>query len=95
MGRPALHSLANGIGADEVAGPEGIRFGCAVPLFSRNRALGPLSVGRRDAPPFRERDLELLVQLSTQVAIALDNSIAWGQVNDLKKVWCQLEGAPL
>jgi formate hydrogenlyase transcriptional activator len=28
--------------------------------------------------------LELLVQLSTQVAIALDNSIAWGQVNDLK-----------
>jgi formate hydrogenlyase transcriptional activator len=83
-GRPALHSLANGIGADEVAGPEGISFGCAVPLFSRNTALGTLSVGRRDAPPFSERDLELLVQLSTQVAIALDNSIAWGQVNDLK-----------
>src|SRR6266446_4921051 len=83
-GKPALHSLANGIGADEVAGPERITFGCAVPLFSRNRALGTLSVGRRDAPPFSERDLELLVQLSTQVAIALDNSIAWGQVNDLK-----------
>ena len=75
--KPTLHSLADGIGDDEVAGPEGIRFGCAVPLFSRNKALGTLSVGRRDAPPFRERDLELLVQLSTQVAIALDNSIAW------------------
>jgi formate hydrogenlyase transcriptional activator len=83
-GRPALHSPANGIGADEVASPEGIRFGCAVPLFSGNRTLGTLSVGRREPPPFSERDLELLVQLSTQVAIALDNSMAWGQVNDLK-----------
>jgi formate hydrogenlyase transcriptional activator len=83
-GRPTLHSLANGIGSDEVAGPEGIRFGCAVPLFSRNKALGVLSVGRRGAPPFTERDLELLVQVSTQVAIALDNSMAWGQINDLK-----------
>jgi formate hydrogenlyase transcriptional activator len=83
-GKPALHSPANGIGADEVASPEGIRFGCAVPLCSRNRTLGTLSVGRREPPPFTERDLELLVQLSTQVAIALDNSIAWGQVNDLK-----------
>ena len=83
-GKPALHSPANGMGRDGVAGPEGVRFGCAVPLFSRNKALGVLSVGRRDAPPFTERDLELLVQLSTQVAIALDNSMAWGQINDLK-----------
>jgi formate hydrogenlyase transcriptional activator len=83
-GKPALHSLANGIDRDGVAGPEGVRFGCAVPLFGRNKALGVLSVGRRDAPPFTERDLELLVQLSTQVGIALDNSMAWGQINDLK-----------
>src|SRR5258708_38933324 len=83
-GRPALHSLADGIGADEVAGPEGIKFGCVVPLFCRDKRLGTLSVGRREPPPFRERDMELLMQLSTQVAIALDNAIAWGQVNDLK-----------
>jgi formate hydrogenlyase transcriptional activator len=83
-GRSALHSLANGIGADEVAGPEDIKFGCAVPLFSRGKALGTLGLGRRDAPPFTEHDLELLLQLSTQVAIALDNAMAWGQINDLK-----------
>jgi len=83
-GKPAVHSFANGIGADEVAGPEGIRSRCAVPLFSRNEAVGILGVGRRNAPPFTERDLELLVQVSTQVAIALDNSMAWGQINDLK-----------
>jgi len=83
-GKPAIHSLANGIGADEVAGPEGIRSGCVVPLFSRDKALGTLSIGRREPPPFTERELELLVQLSTQVAIALDNSLAWGQINDLK-----------
>jgi formate hydrogenlyase transcriptional activator len=83
-GKPALHSLANGMAADEVAGPEGIRFGCAVPLFGRNKTLGVLSVGRKGEPPFTERDMELLAQLSLQVAMALDNSIAWEQVNDLK-----------
>jgi formate hydrogenlyase transcriptional activator len=81
-GKPTIHSHANGIGADEVTGPEGIIFCCAVPLFSRNKTLGTLSVGRKEPPP--ERDLELLVELSPQVAIALDNSIAWGRVNDLK-----------
>ena len=82
--KPTLHSLANGIGGDEVAGPEGIRFGCVVPLFSSDKTIGVLSVGRRDGPAFTERDLQLLVQVSTQVAIALDNSMAWGQINDLK-----------
>src|SRR5258705_8686607 len=81
--KPTLHSLANGIGGDEVAGPEGIRFGCVVPLFSRDKTIGVLSVGRKDAPAFSERDLELLVQVSTQVAIALDNSMAWRKINDL------------
>jgi len=81
---PTLHSLADGMGDDEVAGPEGIRFGCVVPLFSRDRTIGVLSVGRKDAPAFTARDLELLVQVSTQVAIALDNSMAWGKINDLK-----------
>src|SRR6266436_1338584 len=82
--KPTLHSLADGIGDDEVAGPEGIRFGCVVPLFSRDRTIGVLSVGRKDAPAFTARDLDLLVQVSTQVAIALDNSMAWGKINDLK-----------
>ena len=83
-GKPALYSPATGIGADEVVSPEGIRFACAVPLVSRDKTLGTLSVGRREPPPFTERDLELLVQLSTQVAIALDNAMAWGQINELK-----------
>ena len=83
-GKPVLHPPSNGIGAYEVVSPEGIRFACAVPLFCRDKTLGTLSVGRREPPSFTERDLELLIQLSTQVAIALDNSIAWGQVNDLK-----------
>ena len=81
-GRPTIHSHANGIGVDEVTGPEGVIFCSAVPLFSGNKTLGTLSVGRKEPPP--ERDLELLVELSPQVAIALDNSIAWGRVNDLK-----------
>src|SRR5258707_11140201 len=45
--KPTLHSLADGMGDDEVAGPEGIRFGCVVPLFSRDRPIAVLTVGRK------------------------------------------------
>ena len=83
-GKPALHSLANGIGADEVAGPEGIRFGCAVPLFSKNKALGILSVGRRNAPPFHRARYGAACTTVDRGRRALDNSMAWGQINDLK-----------
>ena len=64
---------------------ERLRFGCACPLFGRNRTLGVLSVARVEDKPFSEEDLALLVQISKQVAIALDNSLAYGEINELKE----------
>jgi len=81
---PTLHSLANGIGGDEVAGPEGIKFGCVVPLFSRDKTSAFWASDAKTRQRFTARDLALLVQVSTQVAIALDNSMAWGRINELK-----------
>ena len=56
---------------------EGFKFGCACPLFGRNRTLGVLGVARVEDRPFVEQDEELLVEISKQVAIALDNSLAY------------------
>jgi formate hydrogenlyase transcriptional activator len=64
---------------------ERLRFGCACPLFGRHRTLGVLSVARVEDKPFSEEDLALLVQISKQVAIALDNSLAYGEINELKE----------
>jgi formate hydrogenlyase transcriptional activator len=47
--------------------------------------LGVLSAARVEDKPFGEEDLALLVQISKQVAIALDNSLAYREINELKE----------
>jgi formate hydrogenlyase transcriptional activator len=64
---------------------ERLKFGCACPLYSRNRSLGVLAVARREEKPFDEEDLLLLTQIAKQVAIALDNAMAYEQIKDLKE----------
>jgi formate hydrogenlyase transcriptional activator len=80
-GRPSL----NVTDLDEArAHAEGIRLACVFPLFNRGRKLGVLTVGRRDAEPFGQGDIDLLAEVAGQVAIALDNAKAYRQINDLK-----------
>jgi formate hydrogenlyase transcriptional activator len=64
---------------------EGFTFGCACPLFGRNRTLGVLGAARVEDRPFTEQDQELLVEISKQVAIALDNSLACEEIKKLKE----------
>jgi formate hydrogenlyase transcriptional activator len=83
-GKAARHHIAREAQVPMEAN-ERLRFGCACPLFGRNRTLGVLSVARVEDKPFSEEDLALLVQISKQVAIALDNSLAYGEINELKE----------
>jgi formate hydrogenlyase transcriptional activator len=83
-GKAARHHIAQEAQIPMEAN-ERLRFGCACPLFGRNRTLGVLSAARVEDNPFTEEDLALLVQISKQVAIALDNSLAYGEINELKE----------
>jgi formate hydrogenlyase transcriptional activator len=83
-GKAARHHIARQTQVPMESG-EQLRFGCACPLFGRNRTLGVLSAARIEDKPFSEEDLALLVQISKQVAIALDNSLAYGEINELKE----------
>lgn len=66
------------------AAASGVRSGCAVPLISHARALGALSVvSLRDAA-FAEEDLLLLSQVAGQIAIAVENALAFQQIEALK-----------
>jgi formate hydrogenlyase transcriptional activator len=70
--------------SDAVALPEGFQTICALPLISRNRTLGVLGLARLQEEPFTRADVDFLRQLTTQVAIAVDNALAYGQIADLK-----------
>jgi formate hydrogenlyase transcriptional activator len=76
--------LTNMTQDDGVALPEKFQAICALPLISRDRALGILGLGRLREGPFSRSDVEILRQLANQVAIAVDNALAYGQIADLK-----------
>jgi formate hydrogenlyase transcriptional activator len=63
---------------------DGIKKVCCVPLISRGRALGTLAVASLKSDPFLQAEIELLQHVAPQVAIALDNSRAYGEISSLK-----------
>src|SRR4029077_15052187 len=69
---------------DRSALPEEFQTIAALPLISRNHTLGVLGLARLKEEPFSRADVDFLRQLSTQVAIAVDNALAYGQIADLK-----------
>jgi formate hydrogenlyase transcriptional activator len=63
---------------------EGIKLSCVIPLVNRGRALGTLAVARRTDASFTAEDIEFLSQASGQIAIALENSLAYQEITELK-----------
>jgi formate hydrogenlyase transcriptional activator len=55
-----------------------------LPLLGRDRVLGTLNVLSRREAAFTSEDLELLRQVANQVAIAVDNALAFRQIGELK-----------
>jgi signal transduction histidine kinase len=60
------------------------RTGCSVPLVSRNRVLGVMELWRPEAHVCTQVDLEFLMQIAKQVAIAIENALAYGEIKGLK-----------
>ena len=54
---------------------EGLRCGCSVPLISHDEVLGTINVGSLREAAFTKRDAELLEQIASQVAIAVENTL--------------------
>jgi formate hydrogenlyase transcriptional activator len=63
---------------------EGIRSICCLPLIAHGRPLGCLSLGSRDEGPIQDEIIRLLEQVAIQVAIALDNSLAYQEIRLLR-----------
>jgi formate hydrogenlyase transcriptional activator len=62
---------------------EGLKNHCILPLINRGRALGLLVVIRK-TERFTPQDVELFTQAAGQIAIAVENALAYREISDLK-----------
>jgi formate hydrogenlyase transcriptional activator len=63
---------------------EGLRSGCIVPLITANRIVGTLGLASLRPGAFTQEDLDLLVRVANQVAIAIENALAYREIAELK-----------
>lgn len=68
---------------------EGLQSACIVPLMRRQQALGVLALARFEENHFTLEDLDFLTQIATQIAIAVENAVAYGQIAELKEQLAQ------
>jgi formate hydrogenlyase transcriptional activator len=63
---------------------KGFKALCSLPLLSRDRALGCLSLGSRRTGAFSPSDVEFLSQVAGQIALAVENALAYQEIMQLK-----------
>jgi formate hydrogenlyase transcriptional activator len=64
---------------------EGLQSVCCLPLVSRQRTLGVLTVASRRESAFSMEHADLLAQIANQMAIAVDNALAFREIAELKE----------
>ena len=73
----------------ELATAEGIKTSCFIPLVNRGRALGVLGFSRCTDGSFSPDDIAFLSQASGQIAIAVENALAYSEISALKEKLAQ------
>lgn len=63
----------------------GLRSSCSIPLISPNATLGTLELARTSGQKFNQDDVDLLVQVTRQIAVALENSLAYRELAEMKE----------
>ena len=60
-----------------------VKSGCWIPLVGREGPLGTLNLYSLRPGAFSDDDLDALTQLASQIAVALDNALAFQRISDL------------
>jgi formate hydrogenlyase transcriptional activator len=63
---------------------EGLKTRCLIPLINHSRVVGFLGIMRKTEDAFTQEDIEFLTQASGQIAIAIENAVAYREISDLK-----------
>jgi len=63
---------------------EGVKSLCSLPLLAHDRVRGALNVGSSRQDAFSLEDVDLLSGVCTQIAIAVENALAYKEIAELK-----------
>src|ERR1700722_16246307 len=69
----------------KIAADHGIRSSAHVPLTGRGGVVGVLSLGAQRENAFSVDDLAFLTQVARQMALAIENALAYGEVSEEKQ----------
>jgi formate hydrogenlyase transcriptional activator len=72
------------VAADPRLAALGLHSLCSLPLLSRGRVLGVLGLGSSRENAFLEDDVSFLGKVASQIAIAVENASAYGEISQLK-----------
>jgi formate hydrogenlyase transcriptional activator len=97
-GMPSAEALATGkpviirdVDLDRYPSPRlrrflelGYKSACSVPMVTGDAALGTLEIARTTGEPWTEDDVEFLVQVANQIAIAVENALSYRQLQEMR-----------
>jgi len=63
----------------------GCKSACSVPLVTTNGTLGTLEIARTTGDVWTDDDVEFLVQVARQIAIAVENSLSYRELSEIKE----------
>jgi formate hydrogenlyase transcriptional activator len=90
---PAVRSIANreDFPPDyyELLLAEGVKGQCVIPLVNQGRTVGVLAIARTTDNLFTPEDVDFLKEASGQIAIAIENCLAYREVSELKEKLAQ------
>ncbi|HEY9435349.1 MAG TPA: GAF domain-containing protein [Blastocatellia bacterium] len=63
---------------------QGLRSSCSAPLIRHNRVIGVMTIASKTEAAFSPDEGELFLQIAGQVAIAVENALAYREIDSLK-----------
>jgi formate hydrogenlyase transcriptional activator len=96
-GRPASKVLASGeplvldsqglsqYGPDLNLRSMGLKSVCFLPMISRDRVIGTLTLGRLHEGAFSQEDVDFLTQVANQISIGVENALNYEQVTEARE----------
>ena len=80
----AVRVTSNELSGDHLARAVGVKTICHLPLTTQKGVLGVLTLGSLDEKAFTDEEISFLSQVANQVAIAVENSIAYRHIEELR-----------